>query len=75
MSPYLFTMEMEVMVCKIRQEDKIKGMRIEDETVNELQYAGDTNGILQDKGSARHFLRHSASIWTRIQVCVSTQQN
>ena len=55
LSLYLFTMA-EVMACKIRQEDNIKGVHIEDETVKVLQYADDTNGILQDKGFAKQFL-------------------
>ena len=46
--PYLFTMVVEVMACKIRQEDKMKGIHTEDETIKVLQYADDTNGILQD---------------------------
>ena len=46
----------EVMVCKIRREEEIRGIHIEDEIVKVLQYADDTNGILQDKGSAKHFL-------------------
>ena len=37
LSPYLFTMAVEVMACKIRQEDKIEGIYIEDETVKVLQ--------------------------------------
>ena len=49
-------MAVEVMACKIRQEAKIKGIHVEDEIVKVLQYADDTNGILQDKGSPRHFL-------------------
>ena len=49
-------MAVEVMGCKIRQEDKINGIHIEDEIAKVLQYADDTNGILQDKGPARHFL-------------------
>ena len=56
LSPYLFTVAVEAMACKIRQEDKIKGIHIEDETVKVLQYADDANGILRDNRSARHFL-------------------
>ena len=51
------------MACKIRQEDKINGIHKEDEIVKVLQYAGDTNGILQDKRSARHFLDTVQEYW------------
>ena len=65
-------MAVEVMACKIRQDDKIKRIRIEDETVKVLQYADDTNGILQDKGSARHFLDTVQEYGLYSGLCLST---
>ena len=44
------------MACKIRQENNIKGICIKNQTLKLLQYADDTNGILQDLSSAKCFL-------------------
>lgn len=57
LSPYLFIIAVEAMACKIRQENKIKGIDITNQTLKLLQYADDTNGILQDLNSTKYFLQ------------------
>lgn len=58
LSPYLFIIAVEVMACKIRQDENIHGVNLGGEQVKLLQYADDTNGILQNKKSAKRFLEN-----------------
>ena len=58
LSPYLFILVVEMMACKIRQDERVEGIKLNDTSeIKLLQYADDTNGLLKDLNSARHFLR------------------
>lgn len=57
LSPYLFIMIVEMMAAKIRQERGIKGLHLNGMDLELLQYADDTNGLLQDEQSAANFLK------------------
>lgn len=57
LSPYLFILAVEVMACKIKQDEAIEGIAINGQIVKLLQYADDTNGILRNQKSAKHFLK------------------
>lgn len=56
MSPYLFTLAVEVLASAVRQDQRIKGFTFEDDELNLLQYADDTTGTLADLESAKHFM-------------------
>ena len=56
MSPYIFILIAEVLACKIRQSKKIEGVKIGGHNIKVLQYADDTNGIVLNVKSAKHFL-------------------
>lgn len=58
LSPYLFILMVEIMSNKIRQDKTINGIKLNDTTeIKLLQYADDTNGLLTNLKSAKHFLR------------------
>ena len=56
LSPYLFTLVVEILACKIREDIRIKGIEIGGISNKLLQYADDTNGLMSDVESARYFL-------------------
>jgi hypothetical protein len=56
LSPYIFTLCVELLACKIRQDNAIKGIQVLGEEVKVLQYADDTNGLVADIKSAKAFL-------------------
>jgi len=56
LSPYLFTLVVEILACKIRSDNRIKGIEINGISNKLLQYADDTNGIVSDLESAKYFL-------------------
>ena len=57
LSPYLFLLVAEVLACAIRQNPDISGISVGNETINLLQFADDTSGILSDIKSAKAFLK------------------
>jgi len=56
MSPYIFILIAEVLACKVRQNKNIEGIEIGGHNIKVLQYADDTNGIVLNLKSAKHFL-------------------
>jgi hypothetical protein len=57
LSPYLFILVAEILSNAVRQNEEIKGIQLNNEHFKVLQYADDTVGILQDKTSAKNFLK------------------
>ena len=57
LSPYLFLLVAEVLACAIRQNPKIKGIKIGKEELKVLQFADDMSGVLADEKSAKAFLK------------------
>lgn len=55
-SAYLFIMVVEIMAEKIRQNEKIKGLNINDTEIKVLQYADDTTAFISDTESIRELL-------------------
>lgn len=56
LSPYLFILCGEILASRIRQNNNIEGIQLNDLQLKLLQYADDTNGILKDRKSAKLFL-------------------
>ena len=56
LSPYLFLLAVEILGCKIRQNDNICGIKVNSKETKCLQYADDTVGVLCDLQSAKHFV-------------------
>ena len=56
LSPYLFILAVEVLAQKIRENNKIKGIKIRENHEKLLQYADDTTGFIEDVSSAKEFL-------------------
>ena len=56
LSPYLFTLAVEMMAQHIRNNENIKGIKIGEYETKLLQYADDTTGMLSNVDSAREFL-------------------
>lgn len=56
LSPYLFILAVEILSNKIRQNNGISGITINNEEIKLQQYADDTTGILKNTESARTFL-------------------
>ena len=57
LSPYLFILVAEILSNSVRQNDKIKGINLNNQNMKIYQYADDTVGILQDLKSAKYFLK------------------
>lgn len=57
LSPYLFILCAEILSSSIRQNENIEGINLQQSQLKLLQYADDTNGILKDRKSAKHFLQ------------------
>ena len=51
LSPLLFILSLEVLACSIRQNDKIQGIKIEDEVVKISLFADDMTCFLRNKSS------------------------
>ena len=56
LSPYLFLLVVEILGSLIRDNEKIKGIKVDGKCFKVLQYADDTNGLLLDLESAKYFL-------------------
>ena len=52
LSPYLFIIVVETLAIAIRQNQRIRGISIENEETKILQYANDTTAVLSDISSA-----------------------
>ena len=52
LSPYLFTIGVEILAIAIRQNEAIKGINIGNEETKLLQFADDTTAVLADTDSA-----------------------
>lgn len=57
LSPYLFILLAEILSNAVRQNDNVRGIKLNNNDIKILQYADDTVGILQDLNSAKHFLK------------------
>lgn len=57
LSPYLFILVTEILACNIRQDKNIKGIELNNEEAKLLQFADDTNGIVDDIKSGKYFLK------------------
>ena len=57
LSPYLFTLSLEILSHNIRENNKIKGIKIDDEELKLVQHADDTTSTLSDKESALELLK------------------
>ncbi len=57
LSPYLFTLAVEIMAEAIRKNEHITGIKLGQHEDKLLQYADDTTGILADVTSAKEFLK------------------
>jgi hypothetical protein len=55
-SPYLFVLCAEMLATKISNKKEIKGLQVGNEELKVIQFADDTNGIIADLKSAKHFL-------------------
>ena len=56
LSPYLFTLAVELLSIAVRNDNLIKGIKIESKETKLAQYADDTTAILNDEDSAFNFL-------------------
>ena len=52
LSPYLFTIVVEILAIAIRQNEAVKGINIGNEETKPLQFADDTTAVLADTDSA-----------------------
>jgi len=57
LSPYLFLLAVETLATVVRENFNIKGITIEGEETNILQYADDTTAVLSDTNSAHAFFK------------------
>jgi len=57
LSPYIFILVAEILASKIRQDKEIQGISLGSRTVNVLQYADDTNGLVANVKSGKRFLQ------------------
>ena len=57
LSPYLFIVAVEVLALALRQENSIKGVKINKTEIKLLQYADDTTCFISDIKSAKLFLK------------------
>ena len=55
-SPYLFILCAEVLASKVRNNNEIEGLTIENEELKIMQFADDTNGIVANLKSAKTFI-------------------
>ena len=62
LSPYLFILVAEILASSIRQDKKIKGIKLDNDETKLVQYADDITGILDNVSSAKHFL-HNVEIF------------
>ena len=56
LSPLLFILSLEVLACSIRQNDKIQGIKIEDEVVKISLFADDMTCFLRNKSSYENLI-------------------
>ena len=56
LSPLLFILSLEILACSIRQNDKIQGIKIEDEVVKIYLFADDMTCFLRHKSSYEHLI-------------------
>ena len=56
LSPLLFILSLEVLACSIRQNDKIQGIKIEDEVVKISLFADDMTCFLRNKFSYENLI-------------------
>lgn len=56
LSPYLFILALEMLTNKIKCDDNIEGVCLNNHVFKILQYADDTTGIFKDKKSLKHFI-------------------
>ncbi|KAL9979618.1 hypothetical protein ACROYT_G017301 [Oculina patagonica] len=73
LSPLLFILSLEVLACSIRQNDKIQGIKIEDEVVKISLFADDMTCFLRNKSSYENlivnldlFSRFSVEVYFRL---------
>ena len=57
LSPYLFVVAVEVLALALRQENSIKGVKINKTEIKLLQYANDTTCFISNIKSAKLFLK------------------
>ena len=56
LSPLLFILSLEILACSIRQNDKIQGIKIEDELVKISLLTDDMTRFLRNKSSYEHLI-------------------
>ena len=56
LSPLLFILSLEILACSIRQNDKIQGIKIEDEVVKISLFADDMTCVLRNKSSYEYLI-------------------